>query len=120
MKEKPKYGKIIWITVLILFVILLIYMAFAGTGSYGEKIDIRTFENMIDSDEVTDVYYYNGIYRIRKKNSQIQEENFPTYPDYYCEVATRASKRIVSINNNAISKSCNNFNNWIFPITCNS
>lgn len=91
MKEKPKYGKIIWITVLILFVILLIYMAFAGTGSYGEKIDIRTFENMIDSDEVTDVYYYNGIYRIRKKNSQIQEENFPTYSDYYCEVATTAT-----------------------------
>ncbi len=91
MKEKPKYGKIIWITVLILFVILLIYMAFAGTGSYGEKIDIRSFENMIDSDEVTDVYYYNGIYRIRKKNSQIQEENFPTYSDYYCEVATTAT-----------------------------
>ena len=91
MKEKPRYGKIIWITVLVLLVVLLIYSAFAGTGSYGEKIDIKSFEKMIEDDKVTDIYYYNGVYRIRKKDSQIKEENFPTYSDYYCEVATTAT-----------------------------
>lgn len=92
MKDsKRSYGKIIWITVLLILIALLIYSAFSGSGSYGEKIEIGSFKEMIEKDEIENVYYYNGVYRIRKKNSEIKEDRFPSYSDYYCEVATSAA-----------------------------
>ena len=45
MKEtKPNYGKIIWITILVILIVLLLWSAFSGTGSYGEKITITEFQ----------------------------------------------------------------------------
>ena len=88
MKEtKPNYGKIIWITVLVVLVVLLLWSAFSGTGSYGEKVTITEFQEMIEKGEVTDVYYYNGVFRARIKDSEIPDESFPAYSDYYCEIA---------------------------------
>ena len=90
--KKPNYFKIVWTTALVLLLVLLIYSAFVGTGSYGKKISIDEFESMIENGtEISDIYFYNGIYRIRKKNSEIQDSQFPSYSDYYCEVATSSS-----------------------------
>ena len=88
MKEtKPNYGKIIWITILVILIVLLLWSAFSGTGSYGEKITITEFQEKIENGEFTDVYYYNGVFRARIKDSEISDENFPSYSDYYCEIA---------------------------------
>ena len=88
MKEtKPNYGKIIWITILVILIVLLLWSAFSGTGSYGEKITITEFQEKIENGEFTDVYYYNGVFRARIKGSEISDENFPSYSDYYCEIA---------------------------------
>ena len=88
---KPNYGKIIWITLLVILLGLLVYSAFASDGTYGEKISISELETMIDEDKVSNVYFYNGVYRIRKTDSEIAEDKFPASSDFYCEVATSAS-----------------------------
>ena len=90
MKEKKtNYGKIVWITLLSVLVILLLWSAFAGNGSYGEKITITEFQQKIENGEFTDVYYYNGIFRARIKNSEIEDGKFPSYSDFYCEIAVQ-------------------------------
>lgn len=90
-KTKPNYGKIIWVTLLVILLVLLIYSAFGSGGSYGEKIGISDLETMIDDDQVESVYFYNGVYRIRKVGSEISEKDFPENSDFYCEVATTAT-----------------------------
>ncbi len=90
-KTKPNYGKIIWITLLVVLLGLLIYSAFGSGDSYGTKIGVSELETMIDEDKVASVYFYNGVYRIRKVDSEIQEDRFPSESDFYCEVATTAS-----------------------------
>ena len=88
MKEqKNNYSKIIWIVLLSILVLMLLWSAFANTGSYGEKITIAEFQEKVENGEFTDVYYYNGIFRAKIKNSEINEEHFPEYSDYYCEIA---------------------------------
>ena len=49
---KPNYGKIIWITLLVILLGLLVYSAFASDGTYGEKISISELETMIDESGV--------------------------------------------------------------------
>lgn len=88
---KPNFGKIIWITLLVILLGLLVYSAFASDGTYGEKISISELETMIDEDKVSNVYFYNGVYRVRKIDSEIAEDKFPASSDFYCEVATSAS-----------------------------
>ena len=88
---KPNYGKIIWITLLVILLGLLVYSAFASDGTHGEKISISELETMIDEGKVSNVYFYNGVYRIRKIDSEIAEDRFPASSDFYCEVATSAS-----------------------------
>ena len=88
MKEqKNNYSKIIWIVLLSILVLMLLWSAFANNGSYGEKITIAEFQEKVENGEFTDVYYYNGIFRAKIKNSEINEEHFPEYSDYYCEIA---------------------------------
>ena len=50
----------------------------------GARVIIRY---KIENGEFTDVYYYNGIFRAKIKNSKIKDENFPAYSDFYCEIA---------------------------------
>ena len=92
MKEKKRnYGKIIWTTILVILVAVLVFSVFSDSGSYGQKIKISELETLIQEDKISDVYYYNGTFRVRKVDSEIKDEKFPSYSDYYCEVATSAS-----------------------------
>src|SRR5574344_811990 len=90
MKEtKPNQtGKTWLIIATLILVVLLIYIAFADTGAPGVAITDSTFEQMIEDNQVQEVYYYNGVFIIRKVGSEISEQNFPSQADYNYSVDT--------------------------------
>jgi cell division protease FtsH len=90
MKEtKPNQSRKTWLIITtILLVVLLIYIAFADTGRPGVAITDSAFEQMIEDREVEQVYYYNGVFRIRIKDSEISEQEFPSKADYHFVIDT--------------------------------
>ena len=96
MKDKKQNkGKLIWGIIATVLIVLLLVSMFTNNGNYGEKIKVSELENLIQNEKVSDVYYYNGTFRVRLKDSQIKEENFPSYSDFYCEIATSASAQAI-------------------------
>ena len=84
MKEnKTNQGRTMLIITTLILVVLLIYMAFSNTGNPGVAITDTAFNQMLDDNQVTDVYYYNGIFRVRVAGSEITEEQFPNLADYH-------------------------------------
>ena len=99
-KNNQKSNKIWWI--LLALVVIAIFIAlFAGGNNYGEKITPNEFTDKIAASEVEEVYYYGGIFRIKKVGS---DKKFPSSSDYYCEVATSATQEnlITVIRDNGI------------------
>lgn len=88
-EKKPNSSGRMWLTITtIILVILLIYIAFSDTGAPGEAITNYEFNQMIDDGEIEEVYFYNGIFRIRKVGSAISEDDFPAQADYHYVVDT--------------------------------
>ena len=86
--QKMNKNRIWWGVLFIVLVILLVAL-FTGNNNLGEKVSPKEFSTMIESDQVEEVYYYGGVFRIKKVGS---DKNFPAYSDYYCEIATTATQ----------------------------
>ncbi|MBO4413017.1 MAG: ATP-dependent zinc metalloprotease FtsH [Clostridia bacterium] len=86
--QNNKSGKIWWGVLLIVAVIFIVLLV-TGNNNFGEKISPKEFGTMIESDQVEEVYYQGGVFRIKKVGSDV---NFPTYSDYYCEIATTSTQ----------------------------
>lgn len=82
---KQNGRKYIWYTFLIIAILTIFIMAVSSFQSNGKKIDYTEFKNMVQSDQVTDVYIDDYSIFIRKTGSSIKEKNFPDKYDYYCK-----------------------------------
>ena len=89
--QNNKSGKIWW-GVLLIAVVILVVLLLTGNNNFGEKISPREFGTMIENNQVDEVYYQGGVFRIKKAGS---DKNFPAYSDYYCEIATTATQESI-------------------------
>lgn len=87
-KKNSSFNKIWWVVFGILLFVMLVVL-FTGNNSYGDKISPKEFTEMITNDQVEEVYYYGGVFRIKKVGSN---KILPGSSDYYCEVATSATQ----------------------------
>lgn len=87
-KKNNNLKKLWWILFAVVFIVLLV-LVFTGNNSYGDKISPKEFTEMISNDQVEEVYYYGGVFRIKKAGS---DKKLPNSSDYYCEVATSATQ----------------------------
>lgn len=86
--KKDNFKKLWWIVFAILIIVLVVIL-FTGNNSYGDKITPKEFTEMINNDQVGEVYYYGGVFRITKVDS---DKKLPNSSDFYCEVATSATQ----------------------------
>lgn len=89
--QNNKSGKIWW-GVLLVAVVILVVLLLTGNNNFGEKITPKQFGTMIENNQVDEVYYQGGVFRIKKAGS---DKNFPAYSDYYCEIATTATQESI-------------------------
>ena len=89
MNNKNKRSNLIWWIILGVILAVLLISLFTGGNNYGEKISPSEFSEKIAASEVEEVYYYGGVFRIKKVGS---DKELPSHADYYCEVATSATQ----------------------------
>ena len=83
--DKNGKKKLLYLT-LVLLLALVVMFAFVDTGAKGERITSDQAYSMLVEGEVKEWYAVENSYiQIRVKNSEIKEDAFPLYSDFYLD-----------------------------------
>lgn len=82
---KQNGHKYIWYTVLVLAILVIFLVAVNSLQSSGKRIDYTEFKNMVQTDQITDVYIDDYTIYARKVDSKFKVKEFPDKYDYYCK-----------------------------------
>ena len=85
-KKKSASSSIISLIIILLSVLLVFYIG--NKGSSGKQIDVGAAYNMAENQEITNIYFYGGIAKLRKADSKITDKQWPKNADYYFEYTT--------------------------------
>ena len=85
-KKKSTSTSIISLILIILSVFLIFYIGNRGTN--GKQVDVGAAYNMAENQEISDIYFYGGVAKLRKSDSKISDKQWPKNADYYFEYTT--------------------------------
>ena len=81
--KKNNNKRTFWIILSVLLLVILFYSVYA-TGKNDKRIDYTKFTEMVQNEQVDEVYINDYTIYIKKEGSKIKEDNFPSKYDYYC------------------------------------
>ena len=81
--KKNNNKRNIFVILSVLLIIVLIYAVYSMNKT-DSKIDYTEFKQMVQNEQVSEVYINDYTIYIRKANSKIKDEEFPNKYDYYC------------------------------------
>lgn len=81
--KKNNNKRNIFVILSVLLIIVLIYAVYSMNKT-DSKIDYTEFKQMVQNEQVSEVYINDYTIYIRKAGSKIKDEEFPNKYDYYC------------------------------------
>lgn len=83
MVAKKNNKRTLWIVIGILLVVILLYSIYASNKT-DKRIDYTRFTQMVQNEQVSEVFINDYTIYVKKVNSKIKSEDFPKDYDYYC------------------------------------
>ncbi len=81
--KKNNNKRTFWIILSVLLIVVLIYSVYA-VNKTDKRIDYTEFKQMVKTEQVDEVYINNYTIYIKKADSKIKDDDFPSEYDYYC------------------------------------
>ena len=81
--KKNNNKRTLWIILAVLLLVVLLYSVYANNKT-DKRIDYTKFTEMVQNEQVSEVYINDYTIYIKKTNSKIKEDDFPSEYDYYC------------------------------------
>ena len=105
--KKNNNKRTLWIILGVLLVVILLYSVYASNKT-DKRIDYTKFTQMVQNEQVSEVYINDYTIYVKKAGSKIKDENFPSEYDYYCSY----------MNNEVVINFIEGYNNslWVDPV----
>ena len=81
--KKNNNKRTLWIILAVLLLVVLLYSVYTNSKN-DKRINYTKFTEMVQNEQVSEVYINDYTIYIKKANSKIKEDNFPGEYDYYC------------------------------------
>ena len=81
--KKNNNKRTLWIILGVLLVVVLLYSVYASNKT-DKRIDYTKFTQMVQNEQVSEVYINDYTIYVKKVDSKIKDNNFPSEYDYYC------------------------------------
>ena len=81
--KKNNNKRTLWIILGVLLVVVLLYSVYASNKT-DKRIDYTKFTQMVQNEQVSEVYINDYTIYVKKVDSKIKDDNFPSEYDYYC------------------------------------
>ena len=105
--KKNNNKRTLWIILGVLLVVILLYSVYASNKT-DKRIDYTKFTQMVQNEQVSEVYINDYTIYVKKVDSKIKDDNFPSEYDYYCSY----------MNNEVVINFIEEYNKslWVAPV----
>ncbi len=105
--KKNNNKRTLWIILGVLLVVVLLYSVYASNKT-DKRIDYTKFTQMVQNEQVSEVYINDYTIYVKKVDSKIKDDNFPSEYDYYCSY----------MNNEVVINFIEEYNKslWVAPV----
>ena len=81
--KKNNNKRTLWIILSVLLIVVLIYSVYAANKN-DKRLNYTDFKQMVKTQQVEEVYINDYTIYIKKANSKLKDDEFPSKYDYYC------------------------------------